>query len=124
MDRKGLVMKLVGGLTLIGLIGLSACVSKPDTTLLTLDLKGDCPKREVLLQDFWEVEYVPLETDSTFLVASNRPWYVGEDYVGFMDNRTGNMLFFDIATGKKSFCVNRKGPGPEEYRGDRCFKYG
>lgn len=41
VDRKGLVMKLVGGLTLIGLIGLSACVSKPDTTLLTLDLKGD-----------------------------------------------------------------------------------
>lgn len=117
VDRERFAMKCVRGLITIGLICLFACTPKSETTLLTLDLKGDYPKKEVFLQDFWEVEYVPLETDSIFLVASNRPWYVGEEYVGFMDNRTGNMLFFDIATGKKSYCVNRKGSGPEEYRG-------
>ena len=26
------------------------------------------------------------------------------------------MLFFDVKTGKKAFCINRKGAGPEEYK--------
>jgi len=99
------------------LVVFSACNDAPKPGLLTFDVEKDYPEKELLLQDYWQVKYVPLETDSTFLVASSKPGYVGEEHVGFMDNRTGNMLFFDANTGRKSFCINRKGSGPEEYMG-------
>lgn len=55
-----------------------------------------------------------LETDSTYLLSSNTPWYASESKVGFVDNKTGNILFFDAQTGGKFFCINRRGAGPEE----------
>lgn len=43
-----------------------------------------------------------LETDSTYLLSSNTPWYASESKVGFVDNKTGNILFFDAQTGGKA----------------------
>ena len=97
-------------------IMLAGCSQSADTGMITIDVEKSYPKKELAINDLWEVKYIALETDSTFLVPGGLPWHVGENKLGFVDNRTGNLLFFDAQTGKKAFCINRKGPGPEEYK--------
>ena len=97
-------------------IMLASCSQSADTGMITIDVEKSYPKKELDINDLWEVKYIALETDSTFLVPGGLPWHVGENKLGFVDNRTGNLLFFDAKTGKKAFCINRKGPGPEEYK--------
>ena len=97
-------------------IMLAGCSQSADTGMITIDVEKSYPKKELAINDLWEVKYIALETDSTFLVPGGLPWHVGENKLGFVDNRTGNLLFFDAKTGKKAFCINRKGPGPEEYK--------
>lgn len=101
---------------MIAFVAMSAgCGPSADTGMTTIDMEKSYPKKELTINDLWEVEYVALETDSTFLVPGGRPHHVDENKLGFVDNRTGNLLFFDAKTGKKAFCINRKGQGPEEY---------
>ena len=97
-------------------IMLAGCCQSGETEMITINVEKSYPKKEMLINDLWEVKYIALETDSTFLVPGGLPWHVGENKLGFVDNRTGNLLFFDATTGKKAFCINRKGPGPEEYK--------
>ena len=110
-------MKKNGLISIIALvIILSGCGQATETEMITIDVEKSYPKKELAINDLWEVEYVALETDTTFLVAGGQPWHVGESKLGFVDNRTGNLLFFDAKTGKKAFCINRKGQGPQEYK--------
>lgn len=95
---------------------LVSCRPSADIGLLTIDVEKSYPKKELAINDIWEMEYIALETDGIFLVSSRQPQHVGENKLGFVDNRTGNLLFFDVKTGKKAFCINRKGTGPEEYK--------
>ena len=95
---------------------LSGCGQATETEMITIDVEKSYPKKELSINNLWEVEYVALETDTTFLVAGGQPWHVGENKLGFVDNRTGSLLFFDAKTGKKAFCINRKGAGPQEYK--------
>ena len=97
-------------------IMLAGCCQSGETEMITINVEKSYPKKEMLINDLWEVKYIALETDSTFLVPGGLPWHVGENKLGFVDNRTGNLLFFDATTGKKAFCINRKGPSPEEYK--------
>ena len=97
-------------------IMLAGCCQSGETEMITINVKKSYPKKELAIADLWKVEYIALETDSTFLVPGGQPYHVGENKLGFVDNRTGNLLFFDAKTGKKAFCINRKGPGPEEYK--------
>lgn len=110
-------MKASQFIPMIAFVAMSvSCGSSADTGMVTIDVEKSYPKKELAINDLWEVEYIALETDSTFLVPGGLPWHVGENKLGFVDNRTGNLLFFDAKTGKKAFCINRKGPGPEEYK--------
>ena len=95
---------------------LSGCEQATETGMITIDVEKSYPKKKLAINDLWEVEYVALETDTTFLVAGGQPRHVGENKLGFVDNRTGNLLFFDTKTGKKAFCINRKGAEPQEYK--------
>ena len=97
-------------------IMLAGCCQSGETEMITINVGKSYPKKELAIADLWKVEYIALETDSTFLVPGGQPYHVGENKLGFVDNRTGNLLFFDATTGKKAFCINRKGPGPEEYK--------
>ena len=110
-------MKNIPFISMIAFVAMSvSCGPSADIGLITIDVEESYPKKELLINDLWEVEYITLETDSTFLVSSRQPHFVGESKLGFVDNRTGNLLFFDAKTGKKAFCINRKGAGPEEYK--------
>ena len=110
-------MKKNGVISIIALvIILSGCGQATETEMITIDVEKSYPKKELAINDLWDVEYVALGTDTTFLVAGGQPWHVGESKLGFVDNRTGNLFFFDAKTGKKAFCINRKGQGPQEYK--------
>lgn len=107
--------KLLVCLVLFGVL-LSACKdSSMGDGVYFIDLNEDYPARELVLQDLVKVEYVSLETDSVFLLSSVSPWFNDGTCLGYVDNKTGNVLFFEAPTGKKSFLINRRGQGPEEY---------
>ena len=110
-------MKNIPFISMIAFVAMSvSCGPSADIGMMTIDMEKSYPKKELAINDIWEMEYIALETDSTFLVSSRQPHFVGESKLGFVDNRTGNLLFFDAKTGKKAFCINRKGAGPEEYK--------
>lgn len=110
-------MKIYPLISMIALVAMSvSCTVSTDNGMTIIDLEKSYPKKELAINDPWEVKYIALETDSIFLLPGGQPYHVGENKLGFVDNRTGNLLFFDAKTGKKAFCINRKGPGPEEYK--------
>jgi hypothetical protein len=89
---------------------------KPSTDdFITVDVTASYPKKELILQDFLDVEYVPLETTDEFLTTA---------YVQAIDEnsivvrnlvRDGNIFFFDKKNGKGLRIINRLGQGGEEY---------
>lgn len=110
-------MKRIPFIPMIAFVAMSvSCGPSADIGMMTIDVEKSYPKKELAINDIWEMEYIALETDSLFLVSGGQPQHVGENKLGFVDNRTGNLLFFDAKTGKKAFCINRKGAGPEEYK--------
>ena len=110
-------MKNIPFISVIAFVAMSvSCGPSADMGMMTIDMEKSYPKKELAINDIWEMEYIALETDSLFLVSGGQPQHVGENKLGFVDNRTGNLLFFDAKTGKKAFCINRKGAGPEEYK--------
>ena len=83
---------------------------------VTIDVRKNYPKKELFLQDFADVEYVPLEsTDDEFL---NEGWvrFVSDDFI-FVRNRYEReaILIFDRHIGKALKKISRQGQGPEEY---------
>ena len=110
-------MKRIPFIPMIVFVAMSvSCGPSADIGMMTINVEKSYPKKELAINDIWEMEYIALETDSLFLVSGGQPQHVGENKLGFVDNRTGNLLFFDVKTGKKAFCINRKGAGPEEYK--------
>ena len=109
-------MKSYSLIPMIAFVAMSvSCGPSADKGMMTIDVEKSYPKKELAIDDLWEVEYIALETDSIFLLPGGQPQHIGESKLGFVDNRTGNLLFFDAKTGKKAFCINRKGQGPEDY---------
>jgi len=110
--------KLNANLTIILLIlvGCTGC-HHSDTRndeLITVDVTANYPKKELILQDFMDVEYIPLETTDEFLCQGSL-WAVGKDIIVVTNfNRDGNIFIFD-RKGKALRKINRKGQGSEEY---------
>ena len=83
--------------------------------LITVDVNDSySTKKELVLQDFMDVEYIPLETNDEFI---NRACVqaVGEKYIivtNFYDD--GNIFVYG-RNGKAIRKINRKGQGGEEY---------
>lgn len=52
--------------------GMTGCKSSGTTdTLVTIDVKADYPEKEMILQDFMDVEYIPLETNEEFITQGS-----------------------------------------------------
>ena len=95
---------------------LVACES-PSTKLelVTINVETDYPEKELILQDFVDVEYVPLETNDEFI---NKGWVkaVGKNLLAFVNGGTdGDIFLYERSTGKGIRKINRKGQGGEEY---------
>lgn len=98
------------------LLGLASCTGekKEKEAFITVDIMASYPEKDLVLQDFMDVEYVPLETSDEFLAQGNIA-FVGENIVVATNMRQGDILLFDRTTGKGIRKINHKGFGPEEY---------
>lgn len=82
---------------------------------ITIDPTSSYPKKELILQDFMDVEYIPLETNDEFVTQGNVA-AIGQRYLVTTNwNNDGNIFLFDRNTGKGIRKINRKGQGAEEY---------
>ncbi|MDR1258254.1 MAG: 6-bladed beta-propeller, partial [Tannerellaceae bacterium] len=79
---------------------------QPAGDLITVDVTADYPKTELILQDFMDVEYIPLETSDEFITQGSVR-AVGKDII-VVTNRIndGNIFIFD-RNGKALRKINR-----------------
>jgi hypothetical protein len=97
---------------------LSGCRENKQSNdgLITVDVTKNYPKKELILQYFMDVEYIPLETSDEFL-CQGFARAIGKNLI-LVTNlnrvRDGNIFVFD-RNGKALRRINRKGQGGEEY---------
>ncbi len=84
--------------------------------LVTVDVTANYPKKELILQDFMDVEYIPLETNGDF-VCQGRVQDIGENFIIVRNNTEDGDIFIFDRNGKALKKINRKGKGGEEYTG-------
>lgn len=83
--------------------------------LITVDVtRNSFPKKELILQDFMDVEYIPLETNDEF-VNQGAVEAVGQKYILVKNYRNDGDIFVYSRSGKIIRKINRKGQGGEEY---------
>ncbi|WP_102409321.1 6-bladed beta-propeller [Parabacteroides bouchesdurhonensis] len=95
---------------------LFGCVKESkQASIITIDVSANHSSKELILQDFMDVEYIPLETNDDFLTQGN-VMDIGNKYI-LVKNwaNDGNIFVFDRKTGKGIRKINRKGQGAEEY---------
>lgn len=96
--------------------GMGGC--RPSGThadIITVDITVSYPGKELILQDFMDVEYIALETNDEF-VTQGDVMAIGNKYI-LVKNWTndGDIFVFDRKTGKGLRNINRRGQGAEEY---------
>ncbi len=110
-------MKKVNAISAIILFIMAGCGGNKESKddFITVDVNANYPEKELILQDFMDVEYVALETTDEF-ITQGIIQAIGKDII-LVTNRTidGNIFVFDRKTGKGLRKINRLGQGPEEY---------
>lgn len=104
-------------LVAILLVVLAGCGENKQSAddLITVDVSKSYPKKELILQDFMDVEYIALETTDEFLTQGSVQG-VGKEYLLVKNrNSDGDIFIFDRKTGKGVRKINRQGQGAEEY---------
>ena len=110
-------MKKINAALVISLFVMTGCEGNKQLTddCITVDVSADYPKKELILQDFMDVEYIPLETNDEFL-TQGAVQDVGKEYLLVKNrNNDGDIFIFDRKTGKGVRKINRQGQGAEEY---------
>lgn len=98
---------------MLGWIGCSK--DNEVANVVVVDIAGNYPKKELLLQDFMDVEYIPLETNDEF-VTQGDVMAVGKEYILVKNwSNDGDIFIFERKTGKGLRKLNRRGQGAEEY---------
>ena len=83
--------------------------------LITVDVTNNSfPKKKLALQDFMDVEYIPLETNDDF-VNQGFVQAIGKEFILVKNYRDDGDIFVYDRTGKAIRKINRKGQGGEEY---------
>ncbi len=108
-------LKSVLATILILITGCENSYQRGADDLIIVDVTANYPKKEVILQDILDVEYIPLETNDDFVTqgylrAISNDHVVSRNYLG-----DGDIYIFDINNGKGLKKINRKGSGAEEY---------
>lgn len=100
---------------------MAGCVSckqsaTQDYDFITIDVTTSYPKKELILQDFMDVEYIPLETTDDFITMAHIE-AIGKNVIIFRNrNRaTDGKIFIYDRNGKGLRIINRLGQGVEEY---------
>ena len=109
MKAKGLVLAMI-------LLLMAGCGGNRQSTdeIIVVDVTKSYPKKELILQDFMDVEYIVLETSDEFLTQGVVK-AVGKDIILVANQIYDGDIFVFDRTGKGIRKINRKGQGPEEY---------
>ena len=89
-------------LAAILLVVLAGCGTNNQSNddLIIVDVSKSYPKKELILQDFMDVEYIALETTDEFL-TQGLVQGVGKEYLLVKNrNNDGDIFIFDRKTGK------------------------
>ena len=88
---------------------------KEKNDVRTIDVEGDYPKKDYVLQEIADVEYVKLESNDEF-VTNGIVKSVGENIIVTVNGGVdGNIFLFDRNTGKALRKINKKGEGGGYY---------
>lgn len=111
-------MKTLIFIETILLLVMTSCGSDNASTdgFITVDVTKSSysPKKELILQDFMDVEYIPLGTNDEF-VNQGYVNAIGEKYIIVTNYREDGDIFVYDRNGKAIRKINRKGQGGEEY---------
>lgn len=99
-------------------LGYTGCKQSANQTedYITIDVTATYPKKELILQDFLDVEYIPLETTEEFL-TTGIVQAIANDFILLKENNrtwSGKISFFG-RNGRGLRTFDRKGQGGEEY---------
>ena len=97
------------------LFGCGNGKQKESDGLIRVDVSKSYPKKELILQDLFDIEYVPLETTDEMLTEGHIQ-YIGDNYMIFknLGRMAGEIFIFD-RQGKAVRKINRLGQSGEEY---------
>jgi len=110
-------MKILIFIEIIILFVMTGCGGGNSSTddFITVDVnKSYSSKKELILQDFMDVEYIALETNDDF-VNQGFVQAVGKEFILVKNYRDDGDIFVYDRTGKAIRKINRKGQGGEEY---------
>ncbi|MBD9166931.1 6-bladed beta-propeller [uncultured Parabacteroides sp.] len=115
-------MKILIFIEIIILFVMAGCGGNSSTDgFITVDVtKSYSSKKELVLQDFMDVEYIPLETNDEF-VNQGCVEAVGEKYIIVTNYVSDGNIFVYDRSGKAIRKINRKGQGGEEYTSCRSI---
>ena len=99
------------------LLIMAGCGENKQSTddFIIIDVTASYPKKELILQDFLDVEYIKLETNDEF-ITSCHVQAISKDIIIVKNTRVtdGDIFIFD-RKGKAMRKINRKGQSGEEY---------
>ena len=95
---------------------MASCGSKQQSAdnIITVDVNANYPKKELILQDFMDVEYIPLETTDEFITQGVVKAIGKKHIVAINWINDGDIFIFD-RNGKGLRKINRRGQSGEEY---------
>lgn len=112
-------MKWIITIPAILLFALAGCGKDKQSTneLIIVDVTKNYPEKELILQDFMDVEYIPLETNDEF-VTQGKVMAIGAEVILITNwANDGNLFVFNRKTGKALKKINRKGKVDERHVG-------
>lgn len=114
MKRKIAIQELT--LSFILGMALAGCVqSDLSNKPIAFDVTANYPEKELVLQDFMDVEYVPLQTTDEFVTQGDVA-AIGDSVILVKNYiNDGKIYVFDRKTGQGLRIINRRGQGAEEY---------
>ena len=115
-------MVKINSYLLIILFAITGCKEKKQAIdiigddLITVDvMTTDYPIKELILQDFMDVEYIALETNDDF-ITQGYVQAIGQKIVVVKNGiNDGDIFIYSRKTGEAIRRINHKGQGAEEY---------
>ena len=109
-------MKKITGIVIIILLMISGCGGSKQSIddFITVDVTKNYPKKELILQDFMDVEYIALETNDDFL-TQGMVRAIGKDVIIITNQINDGDIFVFDKSGKGVRKFNHIGQGPGEY---------
>jgi len=97
-----------------GLGGCKHSDTQQTDDLITVDVTKSYPKKELIIQDLMDVEYIALETNDEFVTSANIQ-AIGKEVIILTNTRRDGDIFIFDRKGKGLRKINRYGQAGNEY---------